>query len=107
MILKIPDETFILMGTRWRVVKVNRMEDVDPDGVELLWGRCCSARREIRLYSGGDPFDMAQTFLHELVHAICKELGIKWEENESTVDTFSRTWLDTLERNGIVSIEED
>ena len=100
-------ETFILMGTRWRVVTVGRMEDVDPDGVELLWGKCNPVRREIRLYSGGDPFDMAQTFLHELTHAIAKELGIKWEENESSVDTFSRTWLDTLVRNGIISIEEE
>lgn len=104
--MNIPDSINI-MGTTWRVLRFGRMEDVDPDGCSLLWGRCNNPRREIRLYSGGDPFDMMQSFLHELTHAVTSELGIRWGDDEPSVDTFSRTWLDTLVRNGIISIEEE
>lgn len=105
-VIRIPDR-FNLMGVTWRVTKLGVLEDVDPDGTELLYGRCNNARREIRLYTGGDPADVVQTFFHELTHAVCKELGIKWEENEPTTNTFAAVWTDTIVRNGIVSIEED
>ena len=103
--MTIPD-TLNIMGTGWRVIKLGRMEDVDPDGSELLWGHCNRIRREIRVYMGGDPADTLQSFMHELTHAILDELHMKESENEQWVDVFSRALTDTLTRNAMVTTED-
>lgn len=101
----LPDR-LVIMGTTWSVVQCTDPVAVNPGEGELHWGNCNPNTREIRLFTGAQPFDVYQTLLHEVFHCVAGELQLKFNRNEAEVDVFSRTVVDTLVRNGMLKLPE-
>lgn len=99
-------ERLVIMGTTWTVVQCADINAVDVTQTELHWGNCNPVTREIRIFTGSQPFDVYQTLLHEVFHCVAGELQLKFNRNEAEVDVFSRTVVDTLVRNGMLKLPE-
>ena len=70
---KVP-KALTINGERWTVVRANLAR-------RGLWGLCVHTKREIRLDSGLRGQELAETFLHEVLHACLPErFNAKTEE---------------------------
>lgn len=86
MKLVIP-QTFKLAGMTWTVVQVPGLDNLgDTDRDEL----------KIQLREELKPNLKAQTFLHELLHAIWFTMGDEDGGNESTVEAFAQLLYQAL-----------
>lgn len=68
-----------LAGHAWRIKRVKGLRD---EADNELYGSCDSRNRVIELCKGMDPNREWETVLHEMVHAVEKEYGLKLSEQK-------------------------
>ena len=106
--MKIPDKITIL-STIYEVVKVDRINEVDPDGKCSALGMILYDDCQIRLLevNEGKSNREWQVLFHELIHALIKKLNIEQHINdenfEDFIDTLATGLFDTLNRNGLLT----
>lgn len=99
--MNLPKEINVL-GSKWKIIVVDKPSDVDVFKRQALWGQCDYWRREIRVYKR-QPEAMMQTFLHEVIHVILGSLGENdFNKNEKLVDQMAHIIFDTLDRNKLL-----
>ena len=65
-------------------------------------GRCDYINRRIILVDGEQPNDMAQSLLHEMVHASLDMIGMHNDWSEGQVTAFAAVYTDALIRNRLL-----
>ena len=74
--MKLPTKIKVV-DTEYKIKYFDRMPEVDPDGIESLYGRIDYHNRAIRVYRGNrSKSDIYQTIWHEILHGICERLKL-------------------------------
>ena len=93
-----------ILGKDYSITYCNKPSDVDIDGHTALWGQIDYWTNSIRIYSGRLDDEIFQNILHEVIHAIVKDLHINTisdaKDEEDVVDLLALGLADTLSRNG-------
>jgi hypothetical protein len=76
-----------------RLWSVKFIDDSVPDS-RNAWGWCEPATQTIFIFRNQKPDCLADTFLHEIIHAIYDSLGMNQNEEENTIHR-----LDTLRQH--------
>jgi hypothetical protein len=84
--------TLTINGERWRVVRKPMLH-------RGLFGQCVPSLREIQICSWLTGDDLADTFLHEVLHA-CMGPGWKEEDEEAVVSRLAPKLLRVLDSIG-------
>lgn len=93
--MKLP-KTMVINGERWRVVR-------KPLWKQNLMGQCCRDKRLIEVCSSLTGTELADTFLHEVMHA-CAGPTNDYEMEESFVNRTTPTLLAALQGLGWVKL---
>ena len=92
-----------ILGKNYSVTYCDKSSDVDINGHTALWGQIDYWTNSIRVYSGRLDDEVFQTILHEVIHAIVKDLHINSissaKDEEDIIDLLSLGLADTLSRN--------
>ena len=96
-------KTLIVLGREYSVSYVSKPSDVDPKGRDSLWGHIDYWTRRINIYDNGRAdFDILETLLHEILHALDNDLDLKLKDGDSEerLHRLAVGLADTLQRNG-------
>ena len=99
--MKIP-KTLNIFSVNWKVImEKDYFSNTDiPD--MLLCGDCDYNNKVIRIRKSQESIEL-QTLLHEVIHAVCFELGLYDEEHdEKFIDRLALGLSDVLIRNKII-----
>ena len=101
--MKLPKSINILS----QVYEVESVSDVIIDeNRNMLYGRCLVEESRILIYNYNYT-EAFKTLLHEIIHAICRDLNLyDAEHNEKFIDTLATGLTDTLIRNDLIKIKE-
>lgn len=98
-------------GREYQIIYVDKPSEVDSFKRESLWGQIDYWESTIRIYDNQrTAFDIWHTIFHEMLHGIAKAYNLKileGEENHEALDTLAGALLDTLQRNGWLSVAEE
>jgi len=101
--MKLPKSINILS----QIYEVESVPDVIIDeNRNMLYGRCLFEESRILIYNYNST-QAFKTLLHEIIHAICRDLNLyDAEHNEKFIDTLATGLTDTLIRNDLIKIKE-
>jgi len=101
-----------IKGQRYKVEYVETLREVGANFEGEDWiGFCDHANKTIRVFADRVPFDIVETFLHEVTHGIFNrnkalKLALKDGAEEIFVDAFSTDLLAFLLENGYIQLPE-
>ena len=92
-----------ILGKTYQVVYCDKPSDVDPRGHEALFGMVDTWTNEIRIYTGTSEHEIFDSIIHEVLHAITRNLKIntitKANDQEDVVSLLALGLSDFLVRN--------
>jgi len=88
--------TMTICGVSWKIVLMPAKDMWEKTGMSLF-GHCLEASSELRLATEMEPDKEAQVLIHEVMHAVCENNGIKMSEKDTRVA--SNVWFCVLRDN--------
>jgi addiction module RelE/StbE family toxin len=71
-----------ILGKDYKITYVPKMENVNTESSELLFGQIRYVDNDIRIFGGLKEFDRFQVLLHEVVHGISTSLALGLDERQ-------------------------
>lgn len=97
----------VVLSKQYTVTYCKRQCGVNPDEpTEAVSALIDMEKGTIRIYDGGRPWNEIMTdLLHEIMHAICAEMGgpLALEQHHDDLNRMSTCIADTLHRNGLLA----
>ena len=67
-------KSIIILGRKYKIIETNDSIDGDKSK-NLVWGRIYFKEKIIKIYNNGDPYDVWDSIIHEIMHAVDYHIG--------------------------------